>query len=514
MSHWVITRFLIIITFSYLLALQVSAVYDKVSSAVKGKLENEGFWVAEGKLGFYDCEKLKEVIGNCYGANDATPYGVFAVPAAPGEFKDPRYKQLTIGVGGDALNWGFFRMRPDEAIVMIGMTPPEHRYFGFTSNLFTKQIPLNIKKGNFMGDPDDFGGVSSLFNQSLDPTRREIFGSTGLTLNHVNIKTTGIRDPFNALTVIVYTPSRATFKYLSPIIEAELKKNGIRQPIINVIEVPSNLAKLGYSKLADDFMMLFRSTYPKNQSAASAYRAKPPVKILRIVPNHSDFANNLFTLESIPSKESGWSEDYLKAAQQALADAVVKKLSNEARKTEYIQEGIKWSMFEGQKCIPGEYLCAGDNHDTTYDKSPDFTLANSANEIFVSVAINHTNVKNPKTGQVGKATYTNYNLMHKDTFSALISKVDSELTSTLDPYLSYIPEGAVKDFIVLNKNAFYVQAFSRQCSGVDNCVGVSSNLPVESSFNIYNRAYLAPGTDMAPAYSEILTPLYIKFIAI
>ena len=140
--------------------------------AFRSALERDGFIVQEGKLGVIDILGLYDAgyLDSCYGNNPSTPYMLYWMPAAPGETVD-RSEFIEIGkaVGNKFLIEGLqddFKLRPDEALVLVGSTPPAAAYFSFCSYLFDRVIA---------GE------------------RRTIFASLGDTLNHVRINTSGVR---------------------------------------------------------------------------------------------------------------------------------------------------------------------------------------------------------------------------------------------------------------------------------------------------------------------------------
>ena len=78
-------------------------------------LDQDGFDVQNGKLIPLNIPELfcSKVLPSCYGNNNDTPYMVYVLPPAPDQ--DPQVK--------NTFPWTY-RMRPDEAIVFVGYTPP------------------------------------------------------------------------------------------------------------------------------------------------------------------------------------------------------------------------------------------------------------------------------------------------------------------------------------------------------------------------------------------------------
>ena len=92
-----------------------------------------------------------------------SPTWCVCVPPAPGE-QVPSYKFKVgefLGLKGVTI---LFRMRPDEALIFVGRTPPECEYYGYSGYLMEK----------FYGNE-----------------RRVVFADLTDALNHLTIKTEG-----------------------------------------------------------------------------------------------------------------------------------------------------------------------------------------------------------------------------------------------------------------------------------------------------------------------------------
>ena len=105
--------------------------------AFKQALEKDGFTVREGGLTYFDFMKLYNsgVLPSAYGNNPATKYLVYLVPPAPGHKVTGIIADIIKFIGVKAELTPFFSLRPDEAVVFVGRTPPECRYFSFDHNL-------------------------------------------------------------------------------------------------------------------------------------------------------------------------------------------------------------------------------------------------------------------------------------------------------------------------------------------------------------------------------------------
>ena len=108
--------------------------------AFKQALEQDGFTVQQGGLGFFDFIKLydMEIAPSAYGNNPATQYLVYLVPPASGHEITGKISEIIKALGVTAKVTPFWSLRPDEAVVFVGRTPPECRYFSFDQFLMER----------------------------------------------------------------------------------------------------------------------------------------------------------------------------------------------------------------------------------------------------------------------------------------------------------------------------------------------------------------------------------------
>lgn|GEM_PF-3220791 len=104
-------------------------------------LKERGFIVQKGSIRYIDILKLASEgkVGTCFGNNAGVPYAVYLLPPAPNQDPCPGQRPpkdynpfnpynyppnvLYAAPGID------YKLRPDEAIVSIGQTPPPAVYF-------------------------------------------------------------------------------------------------------------------------------------------------------------------------------------------------------------------------------------------------------------------------------------------------------------------------------------------------------------------------------------------------
>jgi hypothetical protein len=106
----------------------------------KQALEQDGFTVQQGGLAYFDFMKIynKGVLPAAYGGNPATKYLAYVVPPASGHKVDATILKIMKALGVNANITPFPSLRPDEAIVFVGRTPPECRYFSYDQYLIDR----------------------------------------------------------------------------------------------------------------------------------------------------------------------------------------------------------------------------------------------------------------------------------------------------------------------------------------------------------------------------------------
>ena len=110
----------------------------------------------------------------------------------------------------------FWNLRPDEAVVFVGRTPPECRYFSYDHYIMHRTI------GN---------------------ERRWLFANIADTVNNLVIKTEGTQKgkPFNQTTVIIITADKG----IDQRIRDAAQSAGYSDNIINTQVLPSSILNMG-----------------------------------------------------------------------------------------------------------------------------------------------------------------------------------------------------------------------------------------------------------------------------
>jgi hypothetical protein len=469
-------------------------------NAFKLALEKDGFTVQEGKLGPVDLIKMYSVgfLPTAGGNNPSTKYLGYFVPPAPGHVVDPALAEYskTLGLSGNTTN--YWNLGPDEAVVFVGRTPPECRYFSF-----------------------DSAQQSGIFGDEILWTWTPL----GDTLNNLVIKTEGTPNgqpgnPFNQTTMVVATADKG----IDQRIRAAAQSAGYPDSIINTMVFPSPMLHMGVENYSDTFSIYIRPALYKDEQAGSDYRNNTPAVIFRITPNESTKLDP-YRVPEQRVRGTGTTEFDLMDDLQQLRSAILENYSNlnatELPTSQWFppgndgfQRGINvygpdndaiylWTATQTVSAqIPWTWDASVYNSfiDKYYPfvRDSEVTLGNSANEFLIIYGVNHV--------ATGKATYSNLAVYGADGWNGVGAMTDLDLNGTAEAYLPDNP----------NAKYFYVYKVARNCSGDPNCFEVPTGpgaygIGIDQPLLIGWRLYLEKATKTGPSSSEIVYDRAIKF---
>ncbi|MCA9612629.1 MAG: hypothetical protein KC586_07710, partial [Myxococcales bacterium] len=255
---------------------QTDAQVESPSTAVA--LDTEGLTIARGHVGWFlaeDCVGLD----NCYANNPATPYGLIFLPPAADEALPEIPPPF---LDGDLR--AAWRLAGDEAVVLVGRTPPESAYYGFTPYLYERE-------------------------------GTELFASLGDTLNPDVVG----ESPFDREIAYVFVSNAA----LAERITRALRSVGLGDDAIFVQPIPTEYVRFGHDTAADALSFLVRTALPTDEAAMEAYRVDTPFEVFRVQGGEALEPGSLATLPIRPKGLEGVNEDDLADALDALRNAVV-----------------------------------------------------------------------------------------------------------------------------------------------------------------------------------------------
>lgn len=436
--------------------------------AVEAALTAEGLDFAVGaavpfRVG--DCARL----ASCFGNNATSPYVLFAIPPAPGDDGAGLASALD-GLQGVPTGTSVVqRLRPDEAVVIVGRTPPKARYFGFTPYLF---------------DRDDGTGA-----------RKTVFASLGDTLNPVTLRHFGA-SPFDASFAIVMAADATTEQRA----RAALEKAGYPAATVSTTVLPSSVVRLGTTRASDVTLLLGRVALFEDATRGAAWLDAPPLAVLRVTPKA---AMGAAAARPIPAparaaRGSGTNEEALSASLDALGTAIAARHANHAATEVPIGDGqLVGGFLNPEACIANLSNCLGDNGDALYAAGPiavalgsgKLLLSDDPDDFFVVYGVNHE--------ASGKGTYSNFLVQNAARQEGVAAWDSTRMAGSADAYL---PTDA-------NRGKLFAVRVARRCAGAPHCLEVPTGepgVPLEGNLLFVFRTYLEPGRPVSPDASEVL----------
>ncbi len=434
------------------------------TNAFRAALESAGFIVAQGTVTNVDVIGLFNagITPSCYGNNADTPYCAIKLPNAPGQ---------TVS---NTLPWTF-RLNPDEAIVLVGRTPPDVLYYSYRSYLALRYFPAS-------------------------GARSRVFGSMGDAINNFTIRTSGTPNgnPGNAYekdTIVIFTPDRG----IDARIRAAAGSAGFSDSLINTDIIPVTLARLGMGADADELTVLHRTTYFADTNAGAQYMAdmSSAIQLWRVTPVSSP-APDPFPMPELRVRGTGTTEYDLNDTLEELRDAILAAHAG-MDATQLVTSVFITDGFDG---IQRGADVLGDCRDTVYLATEDFCMSNG--EFAVVYGVNHQ--------ASGKAIYANVNVYGRtpttgnDNEFAGVASVGTRdnLPGTARTYLGDHPQA----------DLFYAYRVARDNpGGATNCLVIPAphgRLRLDVLCLAF-RAYIEPGRKVGPCAGEMLYDRAILF---
>lgn len=446
-------------------------------------LEDSSFTVQQGS--FYELDTIKAAsegkLMSCFGNNAGSSYMVFNLPDAP----DQEVPNPTFPPGG----WQY-KLCQDEAIVLVTPLPPECVYYSFINYImFTEQK-----------DGKDYTNEAGFFSAGDETTGlyHPIFGSIGEPVNMLNIKHSE-DSAFDSSAVLVISANQTVTAQVTD----QLHAAGFDDSVINVMPIPSETYHMGLEKGADTFAFLGRISQPADSDACSDYFSTLAEKstVYRITPETEQKADPYENATVVP-RGTGKHETEVMDSPAENLDMIRNSIIAEYA-DEYDYEELKTDIAvpEGLTAYYNDTNSQGDNRDTTYLMTKDFTL-NSDDDFIVVYGVNHT--------ETGKARYSNAVLYGRPMLNGVCSVYDSLFNGSADKYLGDDCE---------NPDQYYVYKMAR--TQIDDYTalieystgnekgkfyGVDNGNPLLLAF----RAYLDE-TDVGASYYEIIYDRAIVF---
>jgi hypothetical protein len=414
--------------------------------------EDGGFTVAEGAFRTIDVEGCCVPGASCLWNNPSTPYQVYVLPPSPGE----------ASTGGDGLisSW---HLRPDEALVWLGTSPPESKYFSWRSYLTYRTVGATVAP---------------------------VLGSLGPSLNDLVVADTqGADHVFGEPMAVVTTADAAVEgRVVDWLVQA-----GWDRAHIHPDRLPYALLHMGLDPDDDQFSVVSRTAVFADPAAEEAWRADPGATVLRLTPTGPPTEPaQPWPVQPLPAMGSGTDEEAWRGAVDRLGEAIAAAYPTlfpiEA-------ESNDW-FFETYSCLADNY-CSGEIRDRYYARVPSLTLPGDGS-FAIAFGVNHE--------RTGKASYANVSV---ETVENQIGLDTVESDRFVGSARAFLPDDPQVDDL-------YAVAIARDCGpfGSIPCIAVPEacpGVPLEDPLIIDYRAYLEPATGAAPLATELLPDRAIKF---
>jgi hypothetical protein len=360
----------------------------------------------------------------------------------------------------------FFTMRPDEAFVLIGRTPPECTYYSYRSYLYNRYF-------------DD-----------ASPKRTKIYASLGDTQSLYNMSEgRNVPDSFNRFFMLI----SAADKNITDTIQNAAMALGINKDDIYVDVIPGNTLQMGLDEKADFFNFFHRAVLFNDPAEEDEYTNNPPLEFLRITPS-KPVSHDYLAVPELRPRGTGSTEFHLQGGLEQLRQQIINRYIADYDTTNL--SSYQW-IPEGYEAIETRFNARGETRDALYLRTPAFQF--QEDDIIVAFGVNHA--------RTGKAVYCNvgiYGVLAKNGLGG-VNNLEFQGTA----------QGFLADSMLAD--SFYVWKFARTAVDAQTFV-----IPPDSNHDYSGidygalavmvfRSYVEPATKVGPAASEIIMDQAILF---
>ncbi|MCP8968111.1 hypothetical protein [Ectobacillus ponti] len=436
----------------------------------------------------------------CLGNHAGAPYATCFLPPAPGQHPsegqeppvgynpdDPDNKPANINFVGPGFT---YKLRPDEAIVFVGKTPPPAVYFAFRSYLGF----IENKPGKDYSGTETAGTAETGFYHS-------VLASLGDQLNNFNIRTAG--GPFDSSTVIISTADQG----INQQIRDALAEAGFDPSIMNNDNIPAGLVNMGLEKGRDTFLFLMRAALWTDPAAGQQYLSNLSqyIKVYRITPKTLQTDLNPWPIPNLTIKETGSMEfqaiPYARQELDYLRSRILSKYGG--KNFHYTDLNFNLAILENFEAILNDVNVWADNRDALYLQSDLFQFT-SDDDFLILYGVNHK--------QTGKATFSNASFYGNELFNGVAV---ANITGFQNSAAAFFPEGYE------NEKLYYVCKMARKAAGegIEILVPYSMGNPNGKAYGVDNnqdasiifRLYVDPRTLTGPAPFDVIWDRAILF---
>lgn len=447
---------------------------DRQVARFQRQLAKSGYVSQAGTEAVFDLNKryCEGTVFSGMWPNPQSPYIVTGMPEVPGQAPNTN----------PPATW---RLRQDEAIVMIGTTPPPEAYFSFDLTRLEGSLPTGPVLWTSVGDP----------------------------VNNKTLRTTG-PTPFNRPFALVVTGNGRTQAEVDRMLDASGLGGATSHETI-----PPAMYRLGLGQDSDQFLLGMRTlaAKPGFEQALDDYRATPPVQVFRVRPQNgsADQTQPVYPADPLPVPPlrvsgTGATELDLNPTLQLLRQRIIDAHPGYDVHEEVVERGFEESN-------PG----LQDNLVTDPPITGVDGLSNDADD-----PITH-NFSLPD-GSFAVSYGTNHVATEQATYSSVTLYADAKAGVSVAAKSNSEMQGSARDFIPEQRDAdkLYAWTFSRAgdtgpsgshvttlpSTGTDYCAQYDTSRPVDmTTLRLVARAYMQPATLTRPALSSLLLDRVLVF---
>lgn len=416
-------------------------------------LTNSGYTVQQGEISKLDPVDFcrARYTPNANGNNAAFPYMGIQLPPSPG--KDTIY-YIPIT----------FTLKEEEAVVMVGQTPPECKYFSYRSYLMNRyfEFPPQTTRTKINAS---LGNTQSLYSMRKDLPVDSIFN--------------------RKYALIMAADSLIAMEIKNMILAAT---SAITEKDIYFDIVPHEIIKFGNTPKGDWLNMVHRVVLFDDADEENSYLYNPPLEIMRVTPNDSSERVYFKTPGFLP-KSSGINEFHLMPELELLEDGIYDAYHN-THQIIWIQPS-PW-VIEGYTAIQEGADAIGEVQDALYIITSDFQL--NDNDLALVYGVDHT-----KTGQ---AVYTNINIYQRKYMNGFCGVTNFEMEKSARQFVS--------DTVIADQLFAYTLSRHPVAGNPFNYVipldtfNTLKGINLEDSVFIGTRLYINSVTKIAPDPQEVI----------
>ena len=505
-----------------------SDIADKLQNitTIKNNFEN----IQNGKFRFWQTTDCLSILyekspfinyDGCYFQNPDAPYGLMLFPPHVDEIPD-NYYGFPIN---DSDNFtGTWHMKANEAIILLGTTPPECKYFSFSNYLYSRHFPKDWKPSpgfmeqqHYLNCPD-----------GNEADRCEIFASLDDSINldrGLNLS----KNKFNSSFALILAQSKeATIYARKGLIEA-----GVSEDLISNYSFPASKLNLGINTHDDTFITVMRTAFYTDLNQANNYFKSVPFRVMRmelkdnkITPYNRKKLVNRKTKYNDASK-AGVTLSQMKRVVINVVKSVIRNITNSNNWYIQITDTVSGVPDNGFDCINKGRMCLADCRDTLYPFSTkiyrkskicqlenitcngvmDGKLTNDESDVLITIGINHALTE--------MSSYTSMSIYDATYLWGVYTVGDEMLNDTVWKYINF---SDYNDDISLQVLPYiYVYEIRRSCKNVTNCINVpstpSSNvkavIPLNDPVVVTERMYNNPITHVGPELEDTILPYIV-----